>query len=110
MATNKELALKILIGHLRAINTTDQNLVGIREDINNIADQMEHLLPNEKFIMVCNTFGPKFLFHAKDQYEAEKGARKYCAYHSQPDQFKAVKFDDDNDYGLNLKFHNEWVG
>jgi len=61
------------------------------------------------FTMDCKEFGPKFKFTAKDQHDADLKAKEYCNYHSHPNQYKAVPFDLDKDYGFIPATHNEWV-
>ena len=61
----------------------------------------------ETFVMVCREFGGKFKFTAVNHAEANSKAKKYCRYHSMPDQFYAIPENFDN--SSNLQLHNECV-
>ena len=62
----------------------------------------------EIFVMMCKDFGAKFKFNAVNYASANSKAKRYCNYHSMPEQFYAIPAS----FAINgdmLQLHNEWV-
>ena len=55
--------------------------------------------------LICNDFGRKFSFNAKNDKDATKKLRGYEQYHSMYGQFTIEEIDEENPTDL----HNEYV-
>lgn len=57
------------------------------------------------FILICNDFGRKFSFNAKNLEEAESKKRGYERYHSHHGQYTVKEINEENPRDL----HNEYM-
>lgn len=65
---------------------------------------MKKKTQQKTFALICNTFGRKFSFNAKDEQDAISKAKGWCNYHSHSfNDYKVEETTDSHD------LHNEYI-